>query len=385
MSPAVTLASSTANSAKRVVMEPAPSRPRRSHCAQRALAAALLALIATARSQASDLEASSAPPLVRDVEGGGYQVGESGLWLGGYATLNFEAPESEPLDLSLNDLGLLARYELTPSLAFFNETDLVDTVTLTEGEGVQRGSRVLLLERLYLEWAATSELSIRFGKFLTPFGIWNVIRRSPLTWTVDRPVATQSAFPDHTTGASLLYQTTRHGWSVDATAYGQAQDELVRGASDISASADGGARVVAAHALGSAYVAIGASAIGFKNVDTNRWENSEGADLDVTFLRTHLTGELAYTHVREPGASDEFSFYLQDVIPLYGSLFGVFRYEHIAPRRGPTVNGELVGLAWRVVPHVLLKADYQFADHEGSPSARSALERGFFAGVTFYY
>ena len=126
---------------------------------------------------------------------------------------------------------------LTPSIAFFNETDLDDTVALVEHSGVERGSRVVLLERLYLDWTATPELTVRVGKFLTPFGIWNLIRRAPLTWTVDRPVATQNAFPDHTTGLSLIYQTTRHGWSVDATAYGQAQDELVRGASDIPSGA----------------------------------------------------------------------------------------------------------------------------------------------------
>src|SRR6185295_16948607 len=113
----------------------------------------------------------------------------------------------------------------------------------------------------YFDWTATPEFTVRFGKFLTPFGIWNPIRRAPLTWTVDRPVATQSAFPDHATGLSLLYQTTRHGWSLDATAYGQAQDELVRGASDISANAVGGGRVVAGHTLGSGYLALGLSGL----------------------------------------------------------------------------------------------------------------------------
>lgn len=331
---------------------------------------------------------AAAEPVSRpasDAIEGGYRVGHTGLWLGGYASLDVEVPESSPAAAEVGNLGLLVRYDLTPSLAFFNETDLEDTVRLVEHSGLERGSRVLLLERLYLEWAVKPELTLRVGKFLTPFGIWNVVRRAPLTWTVDRPVATQDAFPDHTTGASVLYQTTRHGWTLDATAYGQAQDELVRGASDISASAVGGGRAVAGHTLGGAYLVLGLSAIGFKNVDTHRWEDAYGTDLELTIRGNRLTGEFAYSHLREPGASREWGFYLQDVVPLYRTLYGVLRFEHVEPREGPAVNGPLVGLAWRVLPHVLFKADYQFADHEGAPRERSALERGFVSGVTFFF
>jgi hypothetical protein len=320
-----------------------------------------------------------------DGTAGGYRVGDTGLWVGGYASIEVEVPQSEPLDVQLGDLGLLLRYELTPTLAFFNETDLEDTVSLVEGSGVERGSRVLLLERLYLDWAATPELTFRFGKVLTPFGIWNVIRRAPLTWTVDRPTAVENAFPDHITGLSVLYQTTRHGWSVDATAYGQAQDELVRGASDISASAAGGGRAVVGHTLGSGYVAFGTSAIAFDNRDTEHWESSYGCDVDATFFGHELTAEFAYTRFHRAQAASEWSFYVQDVIPIYGGLFGVVRLEHIDPAHGRTSDGQLAGLAWRPVPHIVVKADYQFATHEGSSSTRSTLERGFFASVTLFY
>jgi hypothetical protein len=324
-------------------------------------------------------------PAGPDGSAGGYHVGDTGLWLGGYASLDVEVPESEPAALELGSLGLLVRYELTPTLAFFNETDLDDTVRLVEASGLERGSRVLLLERLYLDWTATPELTVRFGKFLTPFGIWNVIRRAPLTWTVDRPAATQNAFPDHTTGLSLIYQTTRHGWSFDATAYGQAQDELVRGASDISASAVGGGRVVAGHTVGPAYLSLGLSGIGFENRDTGRWEDAYGTDFELTLRGNHLTGEFAYSHLREAGASRELSFYVQDVVPLYRQLYGVLRFEHVEPREGSTVNGPLIGIAWRPLAHVIIKADYQFADHESPSSARSAVERGFLAGVTVFF
>ena len=316
---------------------------------------------------------------------GGYEVPGTDLWLGAFATLEVEVPKSRPALLDLGDMGVLIRYQLTPTLTFFNETDLDDVATLESGKGIERGSRILLLERLYLDWSVTPQLTVRGGKFLTPFGIWNVIRRAPLTWTVDRPVATQEAFPDHTTGLSLIYQTTRHGWSVDATAYGQAQEELVRGASDISADADGGGRVVMGHVVGSGYLAWGLSGIAFKNHDTHRWEDSYGTDFDLTLWRQQLTGEFAYTRLREPDLPRQWSLYVQDVFPLYRELFGVVRFEHVAPSQGQESTGWLVGLAWRGLPHTLVKVNYQFVDHNGDPDAPSALERGFFASVTVFF
>ena len=349
-----------------------------------ALLASLLALV-TLVSPGRAAEGDAAWPAGPEGSDGGYHVGQTGLWVGGYASVEIEVPEHEPALVQIADLGLLLRYEITPELAFFNETDIDDAVSLVEHNGIERGSRVLLLERLYLDWTPHPEFTVRIGKFLTPFGIWNVIRRAPLTWTVDRPVAAQNAFPDHGTGLSLIYQTTRHGWSFDATAYGQAQDELVRGASDISATAMGGSRLVAGHTLGPAYLALGLSTVAFENRDTDRWEDAYGADLDFTLRGNHLTGEFAYSRLREAHASREWSFYLQDVVPLYGPLFGVTRFEHVVPREGPTVNGQLIGLAWRPLPHLILKADYQFSDHEGVAAQKSDLERGFFASVTVFF
>lgn len=342
-------------------------------------------LIASAASWGVAAEADPRLALVPDGGGSAYRVASSGLWVGAYATLEASVPESAPASVGLGDLGLLLRYELTPSIALFNEVDLEDMVTLVEHSGVERGSRILLLERLYLDWSATPHLTVRVGKFLTPFGIWNVTRRAPLTWTVDRPVATQSAFPEHTSGLSVIYQTTRHGWTFDATGYGQAQDELVRGAADTSASAIGGGRFVAGHALGRAYLAWGLSGTVFENRDTDRWEDAYGTDVDLTVWGHHLTGEFAYSHLRENGAAREWGLYIQDVVPLFGAFSGVFRFEHTEPRDGPAVNGPLLGIAWRPSAHVIIKADYQFADHEGSPRARSALERGFGATMTLFF
>lgn len=331
--------------------------------------------ITVARAQIDEPTADVLP----HAAGEGVALGK-GLWLGGYLNISGEVLQSTPASIGLGDMGLLARYEPTPPLAFFSEIDLEDTLTLKEGSGVTRGSKVLLLERLYADWSVSRTTTVRIGKFLTPFGLWNVIRRAPLTWTVDRPVATQSAFAEHSTGLGLIYQTTRHGWTLDATGYGQAQDELVRGASDVSALAVAGGRIVGGRSLGSSYLSVGLSAIGFKNQDTHLWEDAYGSDVELTMCRHQLMGEFAYSHLREPGASREWGFYLQDAWPLYGSLDGVARFEHAATRQGPVLDGGLVGIDWHAVPHVVVKADYQFSSHP-----QSDLQQGFLASVVFYF
>src|SRR6185295_15736110 len=101
-----------------------------------------------------------------------------------------------------------------------------------------------------------------------------------------------------------------------------------------------GGRVVAGHSVGPAYLSWGLSGIAFDNEDTDLWEDSYGTDFDLTFRGAQLTGEFAYTHLRERHASREWSFYLQQVVPIYGPLYGVFRYEHVVSRTGTTNNGE---------------------------------------------
>ena len=71
-----------------------------------------------------------------------------------------------------------------------------------------------MLERLYAETAVTPALTLRIGKVFTPFGLWNVIHRAPLAWTIDQPAVVDGMFPLNATGLSLLYRRTWHGWAL---------------------------------------------------------------------------------------------------------------------------------------------------------------------------
>lgn len=315
-------------------------------------------------------------------ESDGYTVPGTGLWLGGDATIEASVPEDTHSSVTLDELSLLLRWEPIPRLAFFTETKLEDLVSFSDSDGVERGNRVLSIERLYLDWAATPTLTVRAGKFLTPFGLWNVIRRAPLSWTVERPLVTSQLFPEHTTGLQLLYQTTWQGWSLDATAYGPAQEELaLHGGEEEEDGRIVGGRLAIAHTLGRAFIGIGLNAAGIDPHSRGRWHGVTGPDLEVTAFGNFLTSELTFSPPTGQRSELRWGFYVQDAIPLIQRLYGVLRYERFDTGTGLEVDGELIGLAWRPIPFLILKADYQFANR----SLGADFQRGFLASLTLFF
>ena len=325
------------------------------------VALSLSTMATAAVGQDPSSEAAPSPfRLVQDPGGGGYRFAGFPIWLGGDATISGAVPEHDPAFAELDEIDLLLRYEPTARLSFFTETRLDNTITWTEGHGVDTESGDLSIERLYVDVLLTPQISLRIGKLLTPFGLWNVIRRAPLSWTVERPAVTEFTFPEHTTGLSLTYQTTWHGWSFDAAGYGPAQDKLA-----FRESAEGdllfGGRVAAGHSLGSAFATLGLDAAGFDDNRSERWADTYGADLEVDVAGQQITGEFAYSILRGD-VSREFGAYLQDAIPILPTLYGVVRFDYFQPRRGSDEVGGLIGVFWRPYQPLILKLNYQFAN-----------------------
>jgi hypothetical protein len=300
-------------------------------------------------------------PIARDPSGLGLVL-PGGFWVSGDVTASVAKLEGEPATFEINDLSLLARWEPHSRFALFGELRLDDVFEAVAGEGTT-GARDLIVERLYGEALLTPTLSLRMGKVFTPFGLWNVIDRAPLTWSVEQPAVTEGVFPERATGLTLLYQTTWHGWTFDATVYGPAQDEIRFDRSD--ESEPGllvGQRSAVGRALGPAFASLGVNAAGFRAHDESDWTTATGLDLELFAYGHQVTGELTY-RVPEDGSRTEHGLYLQDAFPLVGSLYGVLRFEYFRPRadEGRAATGQLVGLAWRPVPNVMVKGGYFFA------------------------
>lgn len=342
---------------------------------------ALFGLVTVTVARAADVDERGS----RMEGGSGYDVPNlppwlGGLWLGGDVTLAGSVPETDDASLELDDINLLVRFEPHPRLSFFSEIRLENTFNLTEGHGASVDSADVFVERLYADWLAGPHLTVRAGKFLTPFGVWNQIRRAPLTWTVERPLVTERTFPEHTTGLALIYQATVHGWSIDATTYGPAQDELPLRSSDESGLSLIGGRVAAAHEIGAAYLSAGVSAAGAERRHAQGLQPVAGLDVNVNLAGNDLLGEFAYARSPENRVDDEWGLYLQDAIPLRADLYGVVRYEHFRSFQNGGIDAGLIGIAWRLHEHFIIKANYQFTD---KPS--EDVPRGLLASLSLFF
>jgi hypothetical protein len=357
----------------------APTRLRRPAAAAtlRRTLAPLLVLLLTA----PGIAGGPLRGIARDPSGIGLVI-PGGLWISGDVTLAVEAPETGPVTGEIDDLSLLARYEPLSRLALFGELRLEDIFEVVEGEGVVTEGGEVVVERLYAEALLTPQLSLRAGKVFTPFGLWNVISRAPLTWTVEEPAVTENVFPQRATGLSLLYQKTWRGWSFDATAYAPGQNEINFYQTEDEGLGSGllfGGRMAAGRTLGPAFASLGLNAAGFRGEDEADWTTATGLDLEVDAFGQEITGELTY-QVPAAGGRTEHGLYLQDAIPLYRTLYGVLRFEYFRPREGRAALGQVVGLFWRPVPQVVLKADYLFATRR-----LENLEPGFQASFSLLF
>ena len=305
----------------------------------------------------------------------------SGPWVAGDVTARTTVPQHGPAVFEVDDASLLARWEPGARLALFTELRLEDLVKVVEGEGTSTGSADVVLERAYAEVLVTASLTARLGKVFTPFGLWNVIRRAPLTWTVERPAATEEMFPEHATGLSLTHQTTWRGWSLDATTYGPIQDEVAFRHSEERGWLVGG-RVAAGRGVGTFFGSIGLNAAAFRGWDESPWTTATGVDAELGIAGHQITGELTF-RIPGDGGRTTHGLYVQDVIPLAPlgalarDLYGVLRLEYFQPRRGGAAVGQLLGLFWRPLPRLVLRADYLF-----STRTLERLDPGFFGSVS---
>lgn len=351
----VTPTTSTTSSTSRMVMElwRAVTARRRSR-SPLLVAAVILSVLPFAAPAVADGRRFG---IDRDPSGIGLLL-PGNLWVSGDVTLTLDVPEQAPTSGEIDDVSLLARWEPTSRLALFGELRVEDLLEVAEGEGFITGEEQFLVERLYAELLLTPRLSLRVGKIFTPFGLWNVISRAPLTWTVEEPAVVEEMFPRRATGVNLIYQTSWHGWTFDATTYGPAQDEITVHPPNRRGWLAGG-RLAAGHALGPTFTTLGLNATGFRDDGARNWITAVGFDLELLVGGHDITGELTYREPTGRGRARH-GLYLQDAFPLVGDLYGVLRFEYFQPQRGSAAVGQLVGLFWRPVPNVVVKADYLF-------------------------
>jgi len=321
--------------------------------------------------------------------GRGLKLGNSGFWLGGYASAGVEKLEHVPWAAQLNDLSLFVGWQ-KGRWQFFSEFEVGDGLSVGGGHGVTTHNGYFDLERLYLDFLADDAYKIRGGKFLTPIGRWNQIHADPLVWTTSRPLILYDVFARHVTGGMVYgnFDALDRQWSY--AVYGGGGDQL-----DFVPpidSSDDNFRDTAGFRLyheTPGQLQFGLSYAHYYNVSGHKGDKDLlGLDFFLTRHRYELSGEFVYRFgagrpnhfagARRP-RQDLWGLYLQGVMPLVGDLYGIARYEAYQSESAQTIiNLGVLGLAYRPMPPLVFKAEYRFGSDINNPPP--SINLGQFSG-----
>lgn len=292
--------------------------------------------------------------------GRGLRVGNTGLVLGGFTTAEVERLEGGESAGGVDGVNFLAFIDPTPYLHLFTELELGRLAELESGQRGVRSAPKLEINRLYLDFGPSDALNVRFGKFLTPIGRWNVTRIEPLLWTTSEPLIVEEVFDETATGAMLHGSVFPRGGALSYSLYGTFLDPLNVDPAEHPAKRSAGAHLEWASLKG---WTVGASYFA-SQLQTGEWNHLGGADLLwQPHRRVEVSGETLFGEgSREEGTL--WGLYAQTVVELVRTLYFVGRYERFdPPGGGRALNLFDLGLAWTPVPYLRFKADYLIADH----------------------
>ena len=293
--------------------------------------------------------------------GNGLKLGNSGVTLGGYASIEYSDLENTKADLAVSHASLFVSWE-SPNLPlqFFSEIDsqyqFAADVPNNQSSRLG-GEHALSLERLYFNYGFNDALTVRAGKFLTPFGRWNLIHADPLVWTTSRPLITQNLFPDNVTGLMTYGNVAWLGQAVDYSVFSSAGVDLHK-----TADQDEFRQALGWHLN---FPTSENAQIGFSYINFSQQSNQSnhfqlfGADLLWKFREYEVMGEYAYRLSSQGSAFKASGGYLQGVVPLWNKLYGVLRLENMHDQSiGQNTSQYIIGLNYRQNRALSYKVEY---------------------------
>lgn len=311
--------------------------------------------------------------------GQGLYFPQQGLRIGGYANLQYYNVEGFPATLRFRDAGLFITKDIGTRWQLFTEVDAGDSFSLA-GHSSGEDSE-LDIERLYLDFHADQAITLRFGKFLTPVGQWNLIHADPLTWTVSRPLTTSAAFARHASGLMAFGTTPLHGHDLDYWVFADDSKNLAIGPEQNRAfssfGADGSIRNNFRQAFGGQLLyhmlderfSVGVSYLDYTLQAPRQRFHLVGVDFNWTARYVNLTGEAIHRTSPDAGVQTQQGGFLQAAVPLWRKLYLVGRYE----RYQTSVSGKVttlrtIGLNYRPVQGIVLKIEHSEGDRDAAPA-----------------
>ncbi|MCB1644865.1 MAG: hypothetical protein KDI36_05405 [Pseudomonadales bacterium] len=177
-----------------------------------ALFAVLLCLGNTARGAEDDYQL-----------GLGYRLNDQ-ITLGGY--FSFEYARGDNVDeIVLDDLALLAYGNLSPRFSYLVELESVGVYKKDFEAGTSDTNFPPAVERFYGDYKFSESANVRFGKFITPIGYWNLQPINVLRDTSSNPRYSRETFPKFVTGADL-YGYTPFDSDLEYHMFGQVSQDI---------------------------------------------------------------------------------------------------------------------------------------------------------------
>jgi len=292
--------------------------------------------------------------------GRGLRVGSTGLVLGGFATAEVERLEGGESSGGIDGVNFLAFIDPTPFLHLFTELEVGELAEWESGRKGVRSQPKLEINRLYLDFRASDALNVRFGKFLTPIGQWNLVRIEPLLWTTSEPLIVEEVFDETVTGAMLHGTVFPQGGALSYSLYGTFLEPFNVPPDEHPARRNAGAHLEWASLRG---WTVGASYFA-SQLQSGEWNHLGGADL---LWQPHRRVEVSGEALFGEGSHEDgtlWGLYAQTVVEIARTLYLVGRYERFDPPDADrAINLFDLGLAWTPVPYLRFKADYLIADH----------------------
>jgi hypothetical protein len=293
--------------------------------------------------------------------GRGLRVGNTGLNIGGFTTVEFDKEESEHGELEVDALSLLVLFEPNQYIRGFAELEIGELLAWETQRNSVDVDVQFEIERLYFDLRVGDPLNLRMGKFQTPIGRWNLVPAEPFVWTAEEPAFVEVMFDEHTTGGSLLGSTAAGGGTLDYWVYSAFFDPLYSEEDPETADHSVGGRLQYGQGVANSW-SVGSSFLATEiNAD---WSFLGGVDAEVRWERLLLTSEFMMQQGRIADR-DLWDFYVQGVLEVVPTFHLVGRYEHHDPS-GRMEDADIgdVGFAWIPKPWIHFKATYRFTDKQ---------------------
>ncbi len=300
--------------------------------------------------------------------GRGLPVGESGLVLGGYASLKYVHLDETPAKTEISDLSLFLHWEGGGRWQAFTELEIGEPLVYKNGN-LTTDKAEFELERAYVDYLYSDRLSFRLGKSLTPIGYWNSIHADPLIWTVSRPLTTDAGFSHYITGLILQGNIPRERGVWNYRFYldnSVALDPRPDNPSPTGKRIPGLEIGAFDHARGmhlqympdSEQWQFGLSLSHFGIEGYKGHKTLIGFDFLWKSSALELSGEAIYRRDSLNQERDERGGFLQAVRPLVPRWYAVGRYERFKDK---AIAGEVetlsLGVAWKPHPATILKLE----------------------------